>query len=258
MAEASEFKAGTPSWVDIGTDVEGAKQFYGQLLGWEYRSAGPPEETGGYGFFTKGDKMVAGVGPQQNPGPPAWAVYVATEDAAAVVGKITGAGGKVVMEPMDVMGAGTMAVFQDPAGAFFSVWQPGYHKGAELVSETGAMCWVELTTRDVAGAKQFYPAVFGWDPETHEGEMAYTEFHLTSGADAIAGMMEMPDMVPAEVPSYWSVYFGVDSVDESTTKAVGLGAKVLAGPADIPGGGRFSVLHDPQGAVVGLFQAPAA
>jgi predicted enzyme related to lactoylglutathione lyase len=253
MSETSGFKPGAPSWVDIGTDVEAAKSFYGGLFGWDYLSAGPPEETGGYGFFTKGGKMVAGVGPQQNPGPPSWSVYFDTEDADASTATIKGAGGTVVMEPMDVMGAGRMAVFQDPNGAFFSIWQAGLHKGSELVSEDGAMCWAELTTRDVAGAKEFYPKVFGWQQETHEGEMAYTEFHLAPGADAVAGMMAMPDAVPAEVPSYWSVYFGVPDVDASTQKAVGLGATVLAGPADIPGGGRFSVIHDPQGAVVGLY-----
>jgi predicted enzyme related to lactoylglutathione lyase len=255
VPESSEFKAGTPSWVDLGTDVAAAKTFYGQLFGWESMDAGPPEETGGYGFFTKGGKMVAGIAPQQNPGPPAWSVYIATDDADAVVGKVRAAGGQVIMEPMDVMGAGRMAVFQDPTGAFFSVWQAGSHKGAQLVSEQGAMCWAELTTRDVAAAKTFYPAVFGWDPETHEGEMPYTEFHLAPGADAIAGMMAMPDMVPAEVPSYWSEYFGVDDVDASAAKAGELGATVVAGPADIPGGGRFAVILDPQGAVFGIFRA---
>jgi uncharacterized protein len=256
MPETSGFKAGTPSWVDLGADTQKASEFYGALFGWEVLSAGPPEETGGYGFFTKDGKMVGGIGPQQNPGPPFWSIYMATDDAAASVDKIQAAGGQVVVEPMDVMGAGKMAVFQDPSGAFFSVWQAGDHKGAQVVGETGAMCWVELATRDVEGAKTFYPAVFGWDPETHEGEMPYTEFHLSAGENAIAGMMPMPDMVPPEVPSYWSVYFGVDDVDQSTDKAVSLGATVLAGPADIPGGGRFTVLSDPLGAVVGLYNGP--
>jgi uncharacterized protein len=253
MSETNGFEPGTPSWVDLGTDNDAAKAFYGQLFGWEAVAAGPPEETGGYGFFMKGGKMVAGYGPQQNPGPPYWSVYIATEDADAAADKVKAAGGQVVAGPMEVMGAGKMAVFQDPVGAFFCVWQPARHKGAELVGEAGAMCWVENTTRDVEGSKRFYPEVFGWDPVTHEGEMAYTEFHLTAGGDSIAGMMAMPDMVPAEVPSYWSVYFGADDVDASTTKAVGLGGTLLAGPADIPGGGRFSVLQDPQGAIFGLF-----
>ena len=76
MPERSNYAAGTPSWVDIGTDIEPAKRFYGSLFGWESQDAGPVEETGGYGFFTKGGKLVAGYGPQQNPGPPFWSSYV--------------------------------------------------------------------------------------------------------------------------------------------------------------------------------------
>ena len=113
MSEHAEHAAGTPSWVDIGTDVEAAKGFYGQIFGWEALSAGPPEETGGYGFFTKAGKMVAGFGPQQNPGPPVWAVYVSTDDVTDTAAKVEKAGGKVVVPPMDVMTAGRMAVFAD-------------------------------------------------------------------------------------------------------------------------------------------------
>jgi predicted enzyme related to lactoylglutathione lyase len=246
-----QHQPGTASWVDIGTDVEAAKKFYGPLLGWESKEAGPPEETGGYGFFTNGGQMVAGYGPQQNPGPPFWSVYFAVTDADEATKKIEAAGGTVIMAPMDVMGAGRMAVFQDPAGAFFSIWQPGEHKGAELVRETGSMAWVELNTRDVEAAKRFYPKVFGWTVQTHEGDMPYHEFQ--QGSDSVGGMMNMAPMVPAEVPPHWLVYFGVGSVDESAKRAGELGATIVAGPMDYPGG-RFAVVIDPKGAAFGLMQ----
>lgn len=251
MAERDGYSPGTPSWVDISTDVEGAKAFYGALFGWAPQDAGPPEQTGGYGFFTKGGKMVAGYEPQQRPGPPAWAVYVATGDAGDTARRVEQAGGKVVTAPMDVMGQGHLAVFQDPQGGFFSVWQAGTHKGAQLVGESGALCWVELNTRDIEEAKRFYPVVFGWTAETHEGEMPYTEFHL--GSEAVAGMMTMPEQVPAGMPAYWLVYFGTDDVDGASAQARDLGASVVVEPSDIPGGGRFAVLQDPQGGTFGLF-----
>ena len=253
MPERTDHAAGTPSWVDIGTDVEGAKSFYTGLFGWETQDAGPPEETGGYGFFMKSGRMVAGYGPQQNPGPPAWAVYIAVEDADAVVRRIEDADGKAVAGPMDVMAAGRMAVCQDAEGAFISLWQAGEHKGAGLTGEAGSMTWVELNSRNVDAAKRFYPQVFGWEPVTHEGPMEYTEF--MSGGQAVAGMMAMAPMVPAEVPPYWMVYFGTDDVDASVDKAGGLGAEILVPASDIPGGGRFAVLRDPQGAVFGLHRA---
>jgi predicted enzyme related to lactoylglutathione lyase len=252
MPERTEYPPGMPCWVDIGTDVEGAKKFYGSLFGWETQDAGPPEETGGYGFFLKNGKQVAGYGPQQNPGPPFWSSYVSVTDADETAKKVESASGSVVMAPMDVMAAGRMAIFQDPTGAFISVWQPGEHKGAQLVTEDGAYCWNELNTRDVEKAKAFYAAVFGWGSVTHEGEMPYTEFQL--GSETVAGMMPMSPQVPAAVPPHWLVYFGADDIDSTQTKAEGLGASVMVGAMSIPDGGRFAVLTDPQGAAFGIFR----
>ena len=64
----------------------------------------------------------------------------------------------------------------------------------------------------------------------------------------------MNPMVPAEVPSYWLVYFAVDDVDASFRKAIELGAREMLGPQDFPGG-RFAIVADPQGAVLGLHKA---
>ena len=172
MPERAEYAPGTPSWVDIGTDVEAAKQFYGGLFGWGGRDAGPAEETGGYGFFVKGEKLVAGYGPQQSPGPPNWTTYVSVDDADDITKKVEAAGGTVVVAPMQVMTAGRMAVFQDAQGAFISAWEPGGHKGAEVVNESGAMSWNELNTRDVEGSKAFYREVFGWEPGPDGTEVA--------------------------------------------------------------------------------------
>jgi predicted enzyme related to lactoylglutathione lyase len=245
MGERTEYLPGTPSWVDIGTDVEPAKAFYTGLFGWSAMDAGPPEETGGYGFFMKDGKLVAGYGPQQNPGPPAWSTYVSVADADAIVGKVQAAGGTVVVPPMDVMTAGRMAVFQDQQGAFFSVWQPGEHKGAQLVNDPGSFSWNELNTRDLEGSKRFYSAVFGWEPVTHgEGQGAYTEWQL--GGTSIGGMMEMPPMVPAQVPPHWLVYFSVDDTDATIARVEELGGKVMVGPMDVEPG-RLAVVTDPQG-----------
>jgi uncharacterized protein len=249
MANVDDHLPFTPGWIDIGTDVAAAKAFYLPLFGWEAADAGPPEETGGYGFFLKGGRMVAGYGPQQNPGPPFWTTYVIVPDADDIAAKVTAAGGQVVLPPMDVMDQGRMAVFQDPGGAFFSVWQSGQHHGAQVVREEGSFTWAELDTRDVEGAKRFYEAVFGWGADTTEGEMTYTEFKL--GGESIGGMMDMPPMVPAEVPPYWLVYFQVADVDAAAARVGELGGSVMAPPMDFPGG-RFAVVADPQGAVFGL------
>ncbi len=83
MSERSEYAPGEFCWVDLATsDTDAAAKLYGELLGWETQSAGPVEETGGYGFFLRDGKQVAGYGPLQAEGqPPAWSSYVKVADA---------------------------------------------------------------------------------------------------------------------------------------------------------------------------------
>lgn len=252
MADVTDHIPMTPSWIDIGTDVEGAKAFYTSLFGWGTEEAGPPEETGGYGFFTKDGKWVAGYGPQQNPGPPFWSTYISVADADQVAKDVEAAGGRVVVPAMDVMDAGRMAVFTDAAGAFISAWQPAQHKGAQVVREAGAFSWCELATRDPAASEAFYKTVFGWGAETHEGPMSYTEFKL--GGDSIAGMMPMPDSMPTEVPPHWRIYIEVDDVEATVAKAQELGGNVLLAGMDYPGG-RLAIVSDPQGATFGVMKS---
>ena len=257
MTDVSKHIPNTPGWIDIGTDVDAGKAFYTGLFGWSTADAGPPEETGGYGFFTTGDgKMLAGYGPQQNPGPPFWTTYVIVDSAEDIAAKVKAAGGGVVVEPMAVMDQGTMAVFTDAEGAFISVWQPGAHTGAQVVREPGAFTWCELNTRDLAGAKAFYESVFGWGAVTSgEGSpMPYTEFKL--GGESVAGMMEMGGHMPPEVPPHWLIYVEVADTDASVATASSLGGTVIVPGTDFPGG-RFAVLQDPQGATFGIMTTSA-
>lgn len=190
MPEVAVFTPGAPVWVDLASrDLEGSKAFYAQFFGWEPHLVTPDPAAGGYTMFTLNGTEVAAVGGAMSPEqPPAWMVYFGTEDAEATANKVEEAGGKVVAPPFDVLKAGRMAVFQDPTGAFFAVWQPGEHRGAEVVEEPNAFAWTELSTRGVESVKPFYQAVFGWGEKTSpmgEGQPSYTEWQL--GGKSIGG-----------------------------------------------------------------------
>jgi uncharacterized protein len=247
--EIESYGNGVPSWVDLGTaDIAKAGAFYSALFGWTVQQ-GPPE-AGGYAIAELGAKPVAGLGPQQNPGPPVWATYVNVDDADATVAKVESAGGTVFVAPMDVMDVGRMAIFADPVGAVIGVWQPGTHKGAGLVNEPGTLTWNELVTTDIAAAKAFYAAVFGWGAVTQgEGAGAYTEFQVAGRS--IAGMMEKPAEMPAEVPPYWGVYFAVADTDASAQRVGELGGTIMMPPRDIEPG-RFAIAIDPTGAMFSI------
>ena len=254
--ERDSYEPGTPSWVDLGTpDIEGAAAFYGGLFGWDCIAPGPDEETGGYRMFMYKDRAVAGLGPQQNPGPPYWTTYVTVASADDAIAKVKKAGGMVFVEPMDVMDVGRMAVFADPTGAVISVWEPKAHIGAGVVNEPNSLCWNELSTRDEAAAIKFYEAVFGWKANVQGAEgMTYTEWKLND--QSVGGMMAPPPGVPEGVPNHWLVYFAVADCDASAATAEKLGGSVLMPPMDIEPG-RFSVLADPQGATFAILKLKA-
>jgi uncharacterized protein len=250
MSERTSYAPGIPSWVDLGTpDIDASVAFYGGLFGWDIPESENAEQTGGYRQAMLNGKPVAGVMPLMQEGqPPAWSTYVSVADADATAASVKEAGGNVVAEPMDVMDLGRMAIFTDPAGAFFGIWQAGTFLGAALVNEPGALAWNELNTRDPEAAKAFYGAVFGWTFEDQDmGEMGtYTTINLSG--DPVGGMLNMAERgVPEQVPAHWQLYFGVEDTDATVAQAKERGGGVMVEPIDIPAG-RFSILTDPHGA----------
>lgn len=234
------YPPGTPIWIDLSTsDVDAGRRFYHELFGWTSDEPAPPE-YGGYAMFRQDSKLVAGSGPVMEGGHPAWNTYVRSSDA----------GGEVVVEPMQIMDAGSMAVFKDPTGADISIWQDGAHKGAELFNEPVSVTWNELGTRDVEAAKRFYNTVFGW---TTKGE-GYLEWQLDG--KTIGGCNDMNAIgTPEQTAPHWLVYFAVKNCDDTVDRVKDLGGTVNMPPTDIPNMGRFAVVADPQGAAFPIFSS---
>ncbi|MGD2068880.1 MAG: VOC family protein [Gemmatimonadota bacterium] len=122
--------------------------------------------------------------------------------------------------------------------------------------EKGRFLWYELMTTDPEAAGQFYPAVVGWElqrwQEVPEGQPPYWMF--SAGGAPVAGLMELPGDA-AGAPPNWMGYIGTDDVDATTERARELGASVHVGPRDIPSTGRFSVVSDPQGAIIAFYRS---
>src|SRR2546429_7414584 len=237
MPETAVSAPGKPAWADLSTtDAAAGKPFYSKLFGWQPEDQGP--EAGGYGIFKLGGKSVTALGPVQNPGQPAGrAVSHAADGAAANAKKVRDAGGTVALEPMDVLGQGSMAVFQDPIGAFISVWQPAKMKGFDVTNQPNSFAWAELNGRGVEKTKAFYKKVFGWGDKTSpmgEGQPPYTEWQL--GGESIGGGMEMGKDMPSNIPSAWLGYFGVADPDATAKKASELGGKGKMAPQGFPRG----------------------
>jgi uncharacterized protein len=251
-------------------DPEAAVAFYGGLFGWEFEDVMPPGSEAKYFIARIRGGHVAAVGSTPEAAPPAamWNTYVWVDRADEAAAKVRNAGGSVVMEPFDVMDAGRMAVFTDPEGAAFCVWQAKANKGARIVNEHGSLNFNDLNTRDAAGAKSFYGSVFGWRTLELEGgfEMwtlpgygdhlerddpdlrtRMAEVDAPNGfEDVVASLVPIADEQP-DVPAHWGVTFAVDDADAIAAKADELGGNVVLPPMDAPWV-RMTVIADPQGA----------
>jgi predicted enzyme related to lactoylglutathione lyase len=178
-----------------------------------------------------------------------WTLYFAVDNADAAAGRIGASGGKMLMEPFDVLETGRMGMFLDNDGAAFGVWQPHEFIGASFVNEPGTLTWGELMTRDVPGAKGFYRNAFGLDSKSTPGSsMADPYTELMCDGRPVAGMMSMAaGQFPPELPAHWLVYFGTDDCDATVARVVELGGRVSMQPTTIPVG-RFAIVTDPHGA----------
>ena len=271
MAERDGYPPGVPCWIDTSQpDPEAAVDFYSGVFGWEFEDVMPPGSPGKYFTARIRGLDVAAVGsiPEGAPPVPTWNTYIWVDSADETASKVRDAGGQVVSEPFDVLDAGRMAVFTDPEGAAFSVWQAGQHKGAQVVNEHGSLNFNNLGTRDVEGAKSFYGSVFGWQTlELEGGFQAWTlpgygdylarddpeirERMAEAGAqegfeDVVASINPIPDDQP-DTPPHWGVTFAVDDADAIAKAATELGGNVIAPPFDAPWV-RMTVVADPQGA----------
>ena len=117
-----EFTEGQPCWIDLtvpdAAAREGLMAFFGGLFGWTFEVGGA--ETGYYTMAMLDGAPVAAIG-QQPQGNGFWITYLSVADIDAALARATAAGAQVLMGPMAVMGAGSMALGMDPAGAVFAV-----------------------------------------------------------------------------------------------------------------------------------------
>jgi predicted enzyme related to lactoylglutathione lyase len=269
MPERDGYLPGVPCWIDTSQpDPEAAVEFYSGLFGWEFEDVMPPGSEGKY-FIARlrgGDVAAVGSLPEGAPRQAAWNTYIWVESADDAAAKATDAGGRVLMEPFDVMDAGRMAVLADPEGAAFCVWQAKQHKGARIVNEHGTLNFNGLNTRDAGAAERFYGALFGWGRFDLPGGQAWTlpgygdyleqltpgtrkrtaEFGVAGFEDVVAALNAI-DGDDTETPAQWSVTFGTDDADATAAKAAELGGEVVVPPSDAPFV-RMMVLRDPQGA----------
>src|SRR2546426_8768666 len=111
--------------------------------------------------------------------------------------------------------------------------------------------WVDLSSSDAAGARDFYSKLFGWkievNPDPQYGGYAMAKL----GGKDVAGIG--PKQM-AEQPSAWMVYIGAPDAADISKKAEAAGGKVIVAPMQVGDQGLMAVIQDPTGGVVGIWQ----
>ena len=244
-------------WYELMTgDPEAAKQFYGEVVGWQTEDLGGAHA--GYSLLKAGDQAVGGVmglsgescGTDARPG---WFGYVRVADVDAAVARLEGAGGHVLRAPDDIPEVGRFAVVADPGGAAFMLMtpQPQGDVPAPLPRMSrGNVGWHELYAEDGEAAFAFYRNQFGWrEVSTMDmGPMGTYRLWGPGGAadgEAIGGMMTRMPQMPQAV---WNYYFVVDGIDAAAERIRAAGGEITHGPMAVPDGSWIVSGVDPQGA----------
>lgn len=252
-------------WYELMTsDVAAARAFYRAVVGWQIDEQAVPSGGGGaYHMVRRSDGGFAGgvmvMGPEMlaEGWRPSWLGYVHVPDVDRVAGEFAGAGGSVVMGPMDLPGVGRIALARDPQGALIYLMdptppsdQPDAQSDVFSVDRPQHMRWNEFNATDLDAALTFYRQRFGW---AQEGEMDMGPLgpyrFIQQGGVAIGAFMRK---VPEQPEPAWIFYAGVDDIDRAVAAVVANGGTLLVGAMEIPGGEFSATALDPQGAVIGL------
>jgi predicted enzyme related to lactoylglutathione lyase len=121
-------------------------------------------------------------------------------------------------------------------------------------TEIGRVGWLDLTVPDAAPVREFYQKVVGWTSSGFDMG-GYEDFcmNLPGSGETVAGICNAKGG-NASQPTGWIVYITVADLDESLRQCAAAGGKLLSGPREYAGQGRFAVIQDPAGASVALYQ----
>lgn len=119
---------------------------------------------------------------------------------------------------------------------------------------TGAPCWVDMTSADLASVKPFYTALFGWQYAEMGSEFGGYNI-ISVGDDVLGGAMQHnPEFMGPDPFSLWSLYFSTEDAAATLKKAEESGGKTFVEPMEIPTQGFMAEGTDSSGVNFGIWQ----
>jgi predicted enzyme related to lactoylglutathione lyase len=239
MPKLDTHQNGIPNWIDVMVETteqrEALMKFYTSLYGWTWDVG--TEMMGYYSIASHNGDPVFGLG--QGPGGQGSMIpYFATDDIAASAATVAELGGNVFMGPMEVPGAGTMALVSDPTGAVHGLWQAGDFAGFGVAFEAGAPGWFDHASDEPDKAAAYYVGLTGHSLIEPAPGMQV----LAAGEQWFASISQ--NQVPERPWSQWNSLYVVDALEETRNKVRELGGTILIEEMPVPGS-AISVFVEP-------------
>jgi predicted enzyme related to lactoylglutathione lyase len=242
-------------WYELATtDMESAKAFYTDVLGW--RTQDVPAPALAYTLFTAAGAAVSGLmelpeDARASGLRPSWLGYVGVDNVDAAANRVEELGGAVHVPPKEIPNVSRFSVAVDPQMATIALfkWLEGGQEQPADLDAPGRVGWHELLAADWEQAFAFYRELFGWQKaQTDTGAVGTYQLFSAAG-ETIGGMYTKPAMEP--VP-FWLYYFNVGDIDVAIKRVKAGGGTILEGPIEVPGSRWIVRCTDPQGAIFAL------
>jgi predicted enzyme related to lactoylglutathione lyase len=221
---------GIPDWVDVMVETteqrEALMNFYSALYGWTWDIG--DEKMGYYSIAQFDGAPVMGLG--QGPGGTgAMVPYFLTDDMNTSAATAAELGGTVFMGPMEIPGAGIMALVTDPTGAVHGLWQEGEFKGFGVAYEANAPGWFDHASNDPAAAAAYYTTLTGHSVIEPSPGMQV----LNVGEQWFASVSQ--NQVPERPGAQWNSIYVVDTLEAARNKIRELGGTIVLEEMPVPG-----------------------
>ena len=242
-------------WYELmTTDMEAAKAFYTEVVGWGAQDASTPGMA--YTLFTAGGVSISGLmglseDARKSGLRPSWLGYVGVNDVDATADRLIELGGAVHVPPTDIPNISRFSVAVDPQMATIALfkWLKGGQEQPPALDAPGGVGWHELIAADWEKAFAFYRELFGWQKAQADTSAMGPYQLFSAGGETIGGMFTKPATEP--VP-FWLYYFNVGDIDVAMRRVRAGRGEIVHGPIEVRGGRWMAQCTDPQGAIFAL------
>jgi predicted enzyme related to lactoylglutathione lyase len=250
--EPGRMHPGKFTWLELATEDPGAaRAFYGAVFGWRFRTAegapspyeiieGPAGKVGG--MFRRARPPGAPVGSR-------WLGLISIKDPARAAEYVRSNGGEVIVQPVNIAGRGTHAVFRDAQGAVFGVLAASGGDPPDDPVLDGEVFWMDLFTPAPAEAARFYAALVGYEATEVRLESGRARWLLASEDVARGGIVPLP---AGRGGPGWMPYILVADVGDTLRRVQAAGGKVVVAPRADLLDRNLAVISDPAGGTVGI------